>query len=270
MGFFANTADAKTKLVTVQIPKGDKKRIYLIDVKARKSAEISLKSGNEIQASLKAAPFDGPKGIWVVEMTGTNIGQTTLEATFNKSLVASVTIEVFNKVLVALPQQATVEGALARLFLAESINPSDKSYSAEESKKSMIWMRKVIENRLASKKPSIFGINATQGKAPTIFDVIRARNQFHGFEAYPDINERIKVNLNNFIAIANEYNHPHREKYSAFIQNAIDAASQDALKGFLDPSPKGLYGWRTKDSSPPGGDFKAYANLAGQTFYTLK
>ena len=270
MAMFTSTNDVKTKLTTIQLPKGDIKRVYLVDVKARISTDISLKVGAGIKATIKSAPFDGPKGIWVIDISGNTIGKTSIEANFNGSIVATASVDVFEKVIVTFPLPNTVEGTLTRLFLAESINPSDKKYNADESKKSMIWMRKVIENRLASKKPSIFNVKVSPGKSVTINDIIKALNQFHGFEKYPELNGRIKINLNGFIDIANNYNHPLREKYLAFIQNAINASSQDALRGFLDPSPKGLYGWKTQDSIHPGGDFKVYMNLAGQTFYTLK
>lgn len=132
-------------------------------------------------------------------------------------------------------------------------------------------MRQVIENRLSHKNPGIFGATKKVGQAKfTITDIVTAKNQFHGFESYPTLDTSITVNLNGFLAIANNYNHAKRETYAKFIENANSAAEKDALKNFKDPCPTGLYGWRTKGSSAPGGSFKKYQDLAGQTFYTLK
>jgi len=136
---------------------------------------------------------------------------------------------------------------------------------------SMIWMRQVIENRLKHKTPDIFGARKPAGQEKhTIYDIVKAKNQFHGFEGYPKILAAIKFNITHFVTIANNYNHPKRKLYAGFIENAKMAATENALNGFLDESPKGLYGWRTKGSSAPGGSFKEYKSLAGQTFYTLK
>ncbi len=161
---------------------------------------------------------------------------------------------------------------LTRLFLAESINPGNiQLYDEEKSKIAMIWMRKVIDNRLKHKTPNIFGaIKLAEQKIYTINNIVKAKNQFHGFEGYPDILVSIEFNVTSFVAIANNYNHPKRKLYMGFIKNAKNAASENALTGFSDPSSKGLYGWITMGASEPGGNFKRYQDLAGQTFYTLK
>jgi len=43
----------------------------------------------------------------------------------------------------------------------------------------------------------------------TIYDIVRAKNQFHGFEEYPKLHTSIKVNIAGFLA--NNYNHSKRE-----------------------------------------------------------
>lgn len=158
------------------------------------------------------------------------------------------------------------------LFLAESINPGNAvTYNEADSKKSLLWMRQVIENRLSHKTPSIFGAQKKAGQVKfTITNIVTANNQFHGFENYPSIDANINVSLNGFLSIANNYNHPKRETFAKFIENASNAAEKDALKNFIGPCSSGLYGWRTKGSFEPGGSFKKYQDLAGQTFYTLK
>lgn len=272
MAIFTSTTDHGKALKEIKIPKKGTKRLHLVGVKARVSSDITLKSKSKsISFVLKKSPFDGPKGIWVVDISASAVGKATLEAEFKGEVVASLSVVVFEKVLVELPDQSTILGMLTRLFLAESIGPGRPEYNAEESKKAMKWMRLVINNRLKHKTPEIFGVKKKQGKTPyTVYDIIRAPGQFHGFEAYPSIIEDIKLNLTGIVAIANNYNHPAREKYAGFIANAKAAASDNALTGVIDPSKKGLYGWRTKDSKHPGGSFVVFKHLAGQTFYTLK
>lgn len=272
MGSFTSTSNHNVALKKIEFPKADNKRLHLVDVKARISSDITLVHDKHIEATIKSSPFNGPKGIWVIDIKGVTNGQTTLKAEYGGKTVASLDIKVFTKVNITLPLDSTEQGMLTRLFLAESINPGNSLiYDEDQSKTSMLWMRKVIENRLSHKTPNIFGAVKPIGKSKyTIYDIVKAKNQFHGFENYPTVHSSIKLNLTGFLAIANNYNHSKREIYADFIANAKQAASKDALKGFLDPSPKGLYGWRTKGSSQPGGDFKKYKDLAGQTFYTLK
>ncbi|WP_087018449.1 hypothetical protein [Thaumasiovibrio subtropicus] len=251
----------------ISIPKNGTKRIRTNGLTARVATDIKLENGRFITATLTNSPFNGPRGQWTIDIKGTTVGTTTLKATSgNKS--AAIDIEVFDKKVIQLPQSSTDEGLLARLFLAESINPSSPRYKEDEAITSMLWMRQVVENRKADSKPSRFAITATSNV--TYKDVVIARNQFHGFESYPSLIDSIKNNLLTLVNTANNYNHPEREKYATFVNAALAAAKSNALDSFTDPSQKGLYGWRTKDSSAPGGDFVKHADLAGQTFYTLK
>ncbi len=271
MAKFTGTGNHNVTLKEIELPKTESKRLHLVDVKARVATDIKLTFGSNIKASIKRVPFDGSKGIWVVDIKGRNDGKTTLTAQFGNE-VATVDIKVFTKTMIILPLESTQHGMLTRLFLAESINPGNSLlYNEKESKMSMIWMRQVIENRLKHKTPYIFGAKKPSGQGKyTIYDIVKAKNQFHGFEDYPKTFSVIKVNITGFVTIANDYNHPKRKLYADFIENAKMAASESALNGFFDESLKGLYGWRTKGASAPGGSFKEYKSLAGQTFYTLK
>ena len=272
MGQFTSIIDHNTALKNVEIPRSDKKRVHLVGVKARTSADIKLTHGKNIEVAIKSSPFNGPKGIWVIDIKGIENGGAILKAELDSKPVASLDIKIFTKINISLGLENNEQGMLTRLFLAESINPGNGLvYDEGQSKTSMLWMRKVIENRLAHKTPNIFGAVKPIGQSKyTIYDIVKAKNQFHGFEKYPEINSSIKLNLTSFLAIANNYNHVKRELYANFIANAKSAASKNALRDFIDTSPKGLYGWRTKGSSAPGGDFKKYKDFAGQTFYTLK
>lgn len=272
MAKFTSTKKHSDSLTEIELPSTSTTRIHLVGVKARVVADIKLIFESNIDATIKSSPFDGPKGIWVVDIKGKSNGETKLKAEFKGEVVASVVVKTFTKIIISLPLDNTEEGMLTRLFLAESINPGNGVlYNEEESRRSMIWMRQVIQNRLTYKTPSTFGVKGITGQLKySVTDVVKAKNQFHGFEEYPKIKSSIKVNLNGFVAIANNYNHPKRQQYVKYIENAKSAASKDALKNFSDPSSKGIYGWRTKGSSSPGGNFKKYQDLAGQTFYTIK
>ncbi len=272
MANFTSTRDHSVALNDIELPNTESKRLHLVDIKARVSTDIKLVFGSNIEASIKSSPFDGPKGIWVVDIKGISNGQATLKAQFGNKTVADVNIKVFTKARITLPLESTEQGMLTRLFLAESINPGNSVlYNEEKSRTAMIWMRKVIDNRLKHKTPNIFGATKLAGQEKyTIYNIVKAKNQFHGFEGYPDILASIKINITGFVAIANNYNHPKRKSYMGFIENAKNAASENALTGFSDPSSKGLYGWRTMGAGEPGGNFKRYQDRAGQTFYTLK
>jgi len=248
---FTTTTNHSTAIKEIQLPRNSNKRIHLVGIKARVSTDITLSSSDNITATIKKSPFNGPKGIWIVDIKGKKTGTLTLEAKYDNKSVASVDITVFNKVLITLAQPATAEGLLTRLFLAESINPGKTGvYNAENSKKSMLWMRKVIENRLSHKTPHIFSVPKKNKKdSYTIFDIVKAKNQFHGFEKYPDLDSAIKRNISAFISNANNYNHSLRKQYADFIANAKNAASANALKNFNDPGSDKLFGWRTKGSS---------------------
>lgn len=272
MAMFTTVSNHNEKLEQIDLPNSESTRVHLVGVKARVSTDITLKTSKEIKATINTSPFDGPKGIWIIDIRGLQNGSTLLEAEYKSSTVAKLKIRVFTKKLIVLPPINTEKGMLTRLFLSESINPgNDASYKEADSKKSMLWMRQVIENRLSHKNPSIFGATKKVGQSKyTITDIVRAKNQFHGFENYPTLSAEKNVNLNGFLSIANNYNHAKREAYAQFIKNANSAAEKYALKNFKDPCKTGLYGWRTKESSKPGGLLIKYEDLAGQTFYTLK
>lgn len=273
MGHFAKTSQPDSPLSTLSIPKGDNKRLRLVGVQARVSSDIQLRiNGQFVEAEIHQAPFNGPQGIWTVTVNALQLGNGTLTAIHKGKEVARLTLKVFTKVEITLPPADSEKGLLTRVLLAESVNPGNSAtYNERDSLKAMRWMRLVIKNRLQHADPSIFGAQKQPGASNyTVFDIVRAEGQFHGFEDYPNLNQNITVNLSGFLSIANNYNHRMRERYEDFIENAMKVASDQGLDGVTDPSKKGLYGWRTQGSSEPGGQFTKFQDLAGQTFYTLK
>lgn len=168
---------------------------------------------------------------------------------------------------ISLPSRATVQGAVARLLLAEARGPGQKSYSEGETKTAMQWMKRVLQNRLEN-KPSQFGAPG----ATTLIDIIKAKNQFAGFSNYPSYDNDLVSRLQQFIDIANDTKDQRNGLYAKFVQNAIDVANATTVP---DPSqaenPKNnpICGWRTMGAGSPGGRFVKYKDQGGNTFYTL-
>lgn len=67
--------------------------------------------------------------------------------------------------------------------------------------------------------------------------------------------------------IANDPTHRHFVAYRQYVQDAI-AVAQGHNTG-KDPSPAGLYAWRTAGAKSPGPNFEKFQTLGGQDFYTL-
>jgi hypothetical protein len=177
---------------------------------------------------------------------------------------SAITINV--EAAIALLPVDTELGMLVRLLLAESPSPERMgSATAADVKKGMQWMRRVIANRLNSDKPEEFMAKGATGLGDIIMADDRGSVQFHGFNRYPNLEAGIVRNISDSLAIANNGTHPKRAAYTQFIQSAIDVASE-ALP--LDPSPTGLFAWRSKGASSPGPEFRLFAIAAGNDFYT--
>lgn len=238
----------------------------------RNNKDIVIKvSNNIVRASVKG-PFDSAKGIWNIEISCEKVGNSKVSAFVSDAEVASLKVEVIRPEIIKLPASDSKKGLMTRLFLVECLSPENGAYNAVQVYQSMKWMRLVIYNRLNSKNPGRFLASQGDNNEWDIFDIVRAPRQFEGFENYPQLLNVKGVDLNKKIRrildISNDYSDTRRVLYSAFVNNAL-AVAANSFK-VKDPSPSGLYGWRTKGSRHPGGDYVKYKDLAGQTFYTLK
>lgn len=203
---------------------------------------------------------------WRFEFEAKQPGVSKISISGGDLTVSPPFITVNVEPALALPDAGTETGMLVRLLLAESRSPARWGTSTiDEVKKGMQWMRRVIVNRLNSDKPEEFMAKG----AKTIGDIITADDrgsvQFHGFNRYPALEGGITANINDALSVANNGTHPKRALYAQFIQAAIDVATQ-ALPA--DPSPTGLFGWRTENAGSPGADFKQFGVAGGNTFYT--
>ncbi|WP_089726738.1 hypothetical protein [Candidatus Thiosymbion oneisti] len=254
--------DDRTIVTQDNMRLGGKMRLHLAGVGGNRKA-IQLHSTNpRIAGGRIIALFNGPKGIWTVEIDAFATGKAEIHAKHNGKVVAKLQVTVAKKL--TLPAATTQEGMLVRLFLAESPPPAKSSYNATDAKKGMQWMRLVLENRLKN--------NPGQFLAPgakTITDIVRARGQVEGFENYPTLKAGLQARINDIVKIANDDSDRRQEKHETFLLNALEVATGKAV--VLDPCPTRLYGWRTADSRSPGGRFKKYGTpLSGNQFYTLE
>ena len=162
-----------------------------------------------------------------------------------------------------LDPESTDAGAMERMFLLETNDPDQHSYNRAESLKAMRWMKQVVDNRLAAPKKSRFG---EPNDATTETDIISVGNQFAGFGDYPTLSAGDNAKIYKFLHIGGIGSNARSAKYSGFVADAITAATE------LQPPPEAripnLAAWRTQNSRPPGGDFRFYMTLQGNTFYT--
>jgi hypothetical protein len=243
---------------------GVTKRLHFHEERKAGNAVTPSSDKDTVAKPKKPVLFDGPRGIWTVDIVGVGTGNANVTVKRTDGVGADVAVTV-NAPLsdLALPAENTDAGLLARVLLAEVRSPAKKSYDATAAKTSMQWMRIVIENRL--KDPGRFGAKG----ATDIKQIIRAKGQFRGFEDYPKLAAGVKATIKDILKTANEDGHPLQDKYRQHVQDAIDVAS--ATSALQDPSPNGLIGWRTEDSGDPGGDFIDYdIPKMGNQFYQWK
>ncbi|WP_235503866.1 MULTISPECIES: hypothetical protein [unclassified Acidovorax] len=220
--------------------------------------------------TVKDAKHNARSDSWQFEFLAKQAGLARVNIVAAKGSSLSVSpsaIIVKIETAMTLPAMDTEVGMLVRLLLAESrsFGRVDSSGMVADIKKGMQWMRRVIINRLCSDKPEEFMARG----AKAVGDIIRAHDrgsvQFHGFNNYPNLDAGITRNINALLAIANNGTHPKQAAYVEFLQNAIDVASEPLPQ---DPSPNGLFAWKTENAVSPGPAFIPYAVLAGNQFYT--
>jgi hypothetical protein len=160
--------------------------------------------------------------------------------------------------MVVLPPKDSNAGCEVRLLLAECRSPAYQVYTLADATLSMQYMDKVLFNRLENPQP--YGAAG----AKNIADIVRARGQFAGFGTYPTINDDLALRIQSIIDIANSRNDKRKESYIGFINAALAVTSDPSI---ADPSPGKLTSWRTAGSGPPGGSFKLFKSLMGNTYY---
>ena len=162
-----------------------------------------------------------------------------------------------------LDPASTDAGAMERMMLLETDDPNHHTYNRAESLKAMRWMKQVVDNRLAAPRKSRFG---EPNDATTETDIISVGNQFEGFGDYPTLSADKNAKIYRLLSIGGATGDPRSAKYAGFVADAITAATE--LQPPTEARILNLAAWRTQGSKTPGGDFKFYMNLQGNTFYT--
>ena len=162
-----------------------------------------------------------------------------------------------------LDPASTDAGALERMFLLETDDPDQHSYDRAESLKAMRWMKQVVDNRLSAPHKSRFG---EPSDAQSETDIISVGNQFAGFGDYPTLSAADNAKIYKFLHVGGVGSDPRNAKYAGFVADAITAATE--IQPPTGEKVLNLAAWRTQNARPPGGDFKLYMTLQGNTFYT--
>ena len=160
--------------------------------------------------------------------------------------------------MITLPDRSGNEGVEARVLIAECPGPAYAIYSLALAGEVMQLMDAVLWNRFSNPGPFL------APGAKTLSDIVRAKDQFQGFEKYPNYDPGIKQNIQNANNIANNSKDPRSGKYADFVNKAIEVAKST---NYSDPSPGKLVAWRTANSGSPGKGFLLFKTLLGNDFY---
>lgn len=194
----------------------------------------------------------------IFDLRGVAVGDTEIQidaAAGGTPLRVAVRVEA----AVGLPPVESEAGMLARLLLAESASPGDPGYSLGDARVCMQLMRIVLANRLA--RPDVRWASAG---ARSLRDVIRARNQFAGFDAYPALSTAVAARIADKVRIANTPSDARQRAMRAHVALAIEIATATTPR---DPTKTGLYWWRTDGARPPGTNIVTYRTVLGNTFW---
>jgi hypothetical protein len=256
-----------TVVTKLQLPTSGKKCLHFHEeqkAQDRTGRPTVTSSDAKVVGSVLTALYDGPKGIWTVDLTAAKDGTATVTGKRKDGQAAEIGVTVAAPPpQMKLPAENTQEGLVTRLLLSETQTPSNLTYKDADAQKAMEWMHLVLYNRL--KDPTRFGAKKNAG----IVDLIKAKGQFAGFENYPKIAAGVQARIADILKRANNINDTKQSEFRQHVQHALDTA---ALKAPIsDPSPNGLIGWRTANHGSPGEEFIAYETpLAGNQFYEWK
>ena len=233
--------------------------IHLKVIPGSKEALPSISASPESIAKVSHIDERKKQDFTTFHLDAVAAGKASLKATDAKKTVAGP-LDIVVEDQVALPDAGKDAGLLVRLFLAEVPSPEEAGYKLVDAKTSMIWMRVVVQNRLATPSP-IWGSKGVKSLA----DVIRAKGQFKGFEKYPTIDHGVRKSIDEAVSIANDGDDTRRSEYKEFVDTALAVATQPTVK---DPSQNGLFWWRTAGHGSPTSDATFFMTKLGNTFFT--
>lgn len=249
---------------------GRRKRLHLAGVTEEEGKSLKIESTvDKVVTGTVRGLYDGPAGIWTVDLRAKQTGKADVQAKVKGAIVATVAVTVLDPLV--LPPPNTDEGLLVRLFLAETASPETKqkaTWTLADATKSMQWMRLVLRNRLDN-NPQQFMAKG----AKTIKDIVTAKDagivQYQGFSKYPAIDAKIMARIADIFAIANDDNDKRQDRYAQFAQAALDVAKSKTE--IQDPcgADNFLSGWMTVGSSP-GDDSRSFQAIMDNQFFMMK
>jgi hypothetical protein len=185
-----------------------------------------------------------------------NVAITALPLLF--SLLFHNALHAASAESISLQDHWSNEGVEVRILLAECAGPAHASYTLEAASMAMQLMDTVLHNR--RNDPDAFMASG----AKNLVDIVRAKGQFQGFEAYPHYSSNIKKHIEDLLHIANNPSDRRNGDYAAFVNKAVEIAKSD---DYADPSPGKLVAWRAAGSGSPGHGFIFYKTVLGNDFY---
>src|SRR5687767_6930983 len=114
---------------------GGKKRVHLVGAGGEAKALAIDSTNGAVVTGRLVALFDGPKGIWTVDLSAAGVGKAEIVAKRAGERIASLAMTVVAPV--ALPEASSAAGLFVRLFLAEARNPGQSGFNKSESKTAM-------------------------------------------------------------------------------------------------------------------------------------
>ncbi|CAM3442821.1 hypothetical protein [Paracidovorax anthurii] len=215
---------------------------------------------------------------WAFAVTARNAGNAKLMLRSGRGAgesaltITPALVSVTVKKAVSLPDPGSDAGLLVRLFLVEMPAPQEWATAGisglEAAREGMRMMHRVIANRLESGSAKEFMAAGARDVRGIVTASDRGNVQFAGFQHYPRIASKKQELIEARMAIVNDAtNTPWHAKYVAFYEAALSVATEPLAP---DPSPTGLFAWRTDDSGAPSPEFVEFKTLGGNTFYTHK
>jgi hypothetical protein len=271
--------DDTTEVASVTLHVGDgktkgtqgHKRLHLAGVAeedGRSSLIVASSDDATASGTVLRIPYDADAGIWIVDLDAKKKGKATLQAKVKGAAVAKLEVTVEDRL--QLPAPNTQAGLLARLFLAETASPETQGvkWSVADAKKSMQWMRLVLQNRLAN-NPEQFMARG----AKTLQDIVTAQDkgklQYQGFGKYPALDSDIQLRIEDVFRMANDDNHKLQADYAAFIRTALEVASDTSVVQDPCGTDNFLSGWMTVNHSP-GDTSVPFQVLMDNQFFMMK
>ncbi|MGA2147929.1 MAG: hypothetical protein ABSH49_23525 [Bryobacteraceae bacterium] len=254
--------DDKTAITALTLAPGSHRRVRFLEEQKATTATVKSSAPTSVKVG-HSTLFDGPHGIWTVDLTAVAKGAATVEGKRKDGGAATIAVTVTDPLPpMTLPADNTESGMVARLLLAEVMTPEYFAYDPAVAKTEMQWMVVVLHNRLSS--PERFRARG----ATTIAQIIKAEGQFAGFTDYPRMSARVQSRIHAVLDVAKKLDASLRDEYRAHVQAAIDVASAPPIQ---DPSPNGLIGWKTAGATSPSAEFADFGvPKLGNQFYQWK